>query len=489
MKKLILLSAILLLGIGCTIPTPSGTSTADTLQVSFTEAVRDTGLEVKALSTITAQVDSVFRSNANSSAKGKVSLPAATATDSFRFKWTLCVQQLAGVDAACGTRVTGWTKRVVAPPPVDTTPKPPVDTAPQPPIAGWPNAPTSPEWKSAVDWTATLPPVERYTYAPDNGSGLTNYSAAWWDQNGVDIHKIVDSSGFKVLRATFPKGMWGVQVANAPRLDPDKFFYEFDIPQGAVSFDVLFKTPTPDIQYEERIYPIWSGWGDVDWTRVVKRTDGETIAWKTPAPAGAKLWYANGWGAQGPSHLFGTPLNISETIPQTGHIYVGAVVRMSPNFSVVGTDGLRLVGQKLFYLNGGQLASGDWANPAIVGVSARDASNPSLLSFTYTNQYDGRDGERLFFNVDDASLTNINDGKLHTIELLISPNTTGQADGTMIVWLDGREIARKSGLAYFGTAAKKAWIQVGIVNPYGGGFAQVPKEQYIDYRAFKLIVK
>jgi hypothetical protein len=350
--------------------------------------------------------------------------------------------------------------------------------------------PTGDGWRRAVDWTPTAIPVNAWTYAPDNGSRLRNYAAPEWWERGHELHTLVEGpDSSRALRALFPEGMWGIELPYPQ--DIDHTMYAMPVPEGATRLDVRFTTPTPDSAYEARLLPTWSGWGDVDWSTLEARTDGFSVQVRTPAPAGGgTALVAAGWRSQGPSAIYGEALSV-DSLPQRGDVYVSLVVRTSPGFSVVGRDSLSLSGQKLGFLLANNLTETPYAviDPGILGIGKRSVLAEEGLFFTYTNQYDDRRGDRHFWNVEDQ-LIRLDDGAWHRLELLIEGVQPGVAGATATMWVDGQQVAQETGLIVFGAATTQPrWDGVGISNPYGGGFARVPRDQWIDYAQVRMSVR
>lgn len=159
----------------------------------------------------------------------------------------------------------------------------------------------------------------------------------------------------------------------------------------------------------------------------------------------------------------------------TGHLYVGAWVRFSPGFVLNGN-----VAQKFFYLKS-DLPQNAALNH-MVGIMVNDGAGGNQLWPAYEPQHPfGR------HQAPPVARNDLNDGRWHQVEFLQGPNTPGVANGSLVIWVDGREELRVTDAMFFATGQVPSVNRLEIYPIYGGGTRPVPRDQWM--RVGPIVVK
>ena len=161
----------------------------------------------------------------------------------------------------------------------------------------------------------------------------------------------------------------------------------------------------------------------------------------------------------------------------TGHLYIGMYVRFSPGFNLNGN-----IGQKVLYLKS-DLPENRQLNH-MPGIFVNDDRGGNQLWPTYSPQHPfGR------MQVAGTDQFNFNDGRWHLLEMLQSPNTPGQHDGTLRMWIDGREAGVWTDAKFFEAGQTPSLNRLEINPIFGGGRNAVAADQWVRVGAMRVATR
>jgi hypothetical protein len=174
----------------------------------------------------------------------------------------------------------------------------------------------------------------------------------------------------------------------------------------------------------------------------------------------------------------------------TGSIYIAQWRRLSSNWTMQGG---RVDGLKTFYL------------------FSRDTPDPDNNNLAHITDYlaaRGPDGERLLAQyqpqtpfqagqiVPDVAANDHGDGNWHLMEMLLTPNTGDNQDGTCTIWLDAHLGGDNLTPKFAGTAAQlfdstqvRSFDTIDFAAIYGGGQATITAEQWLRFGPVRIMVK
>ena len=161
----------------------------------------------------------------------------------------------------------------------------------------------------------------------------------------------------------------------------------------------------------------------------------------------------------------------------TGYLYIGMHVRFSPNFRLNGN-----VGQKVLYLKS-DLPQNRQLNH-MPGIFMNDDRGGDQLWPTYGPQHPF--GKMQVANIAE---NNFNDGRWHLLELLQTPNTPGRADGTLRIWIDGRDVASWTDARFFEEGQVPSVNRLEINPIFGGGRNPVSDSQWVRVGALRVATR
>jgi hypothetical protein len=137
--------------------------------------------------------------------------------------------------------------------------------------------------------------------------------------------------------------------------------------------------------------------------------------------------------------------------------------------------------QKIFHIWGTTDASatgGSQAVPALYGVGTKALSHQLRLQNMST-----KNGGKISFNI---SCKGAARGRWDRVELLLTQNTGGQANGSAKMWVNGSLCLQRNDLTWSGAGrTAKRWTGVQL-NPTYGGSGTVTKTQYMRYGAVRI---
>jgi hypothetical protein len=169
---------------------------------------------------------------------------------------------------------------------------------------------------------------------------------------------------------------------------------------------------------------------------------------------------------QHPDHRANGPF-VWDPALSTGWVYAGVYVRYSPGYNDNGNVGTKLLMLKSDVPENRQL------NHMLLGMT-NDGAGGRQLWPTYTPQYPfGR------YQTPELPTWDLNDGLWHLVELLQGPNTPGQNNGTLEMWVDGELVQRWTNARFFDAGQRVTVNRIEIAPIFGGGANPVPADQWI----------
>ena len=182
----------------------------------------------------------------------------------------------------------------------------------------------------------------------------------------------------------------------------------------------------------------------------------------------------------GPEHLaVGTTSNWLPTQGTFSQLYVRYCVWVPANY-YGSTSGV----QKLFHLSGTSDASATGASqavPSLVGVGTAPLYHQLRLQNMST-----KNGGVISFNLSCAAAAR---GRWDRVEVLLTQNSGGLANGTAKMWVNGTQCMQRTNLTWSGaTRTSKRWTAVQL-NPTYGGSGTVTTTQYLRYGSVRVSAK
>ena len=154
----------------------------------------------------------------------------------------------------------------------------------------------------------------------------------------------------------------------------------------------------------------------------------------------------------------------------TGYLYQRITVKVDPNWSDNGN-----AGTKFSFFKNTSLSINHFINLTGYGtpqfnVARQDPNDVGNDHYWYGPTY--------------------SKGAWHTLEVLVTPNTPGIANGTLMGWLDGQLVTWKqsntgqlstnpNNIMWFAAGETPGYNQIYFAGTYGGGYNPVPSTQYV----------
>jgi hypothetical protein len=93
------------------------------------------------------------------------------------------------------------------------------------------------------------------------------------------------------------------------------------------------------------------------------------------------------------------------------------------------------------------------------------------------------------YSVPGISTNDLNDGRWHLVEIYQTPNTPGQSNGTLRIWLDGRLATSLTDAVFFAAGQTPSLNRIEISNIFGGGTNPVPADQWMRVGPMRVAIR
>jgi hypothetical protein len=148
----------------------------------------------------------------------------------------------------------------------------------------------------------------------------------------------------------------------------------------------------------------------------------------------------------------------------TGEVYAGIAFRFSAGWTLNGN-----VSQKLLWGRSTESS----INHVVVNFKVGSVTDRLLIAYEPQNPTNA-------YEMPDTAANNMNDGAWHVAEVLQTPNTGSNADGTLKLWRDTSLQLDITNAQFFTSGQSRVQNEWSVLPVYGGGLNQPPAEQWID---------